>query len=166
MKRICAWCKKELKVNEKYFSDGNITHGICSLCAIDFTKDGIRTAREILDLINEPVFVIDSMNVVKTANKSGLKMLKKELSEIENELGGDAFEFTYANLDGGRGNTVHCKTCAIRNIVIDTLNNGYGYKNVPAYQNVNTLDGEKVMKYHISTEKLDDVVLLRIDNIG
>ena len=165
MKRICAWCKKELPTKEDYASKGEITHGICSFCAIKVTSYAPRTVKTLLNCINEPVLVINSEGIVKTANKSGQKLLSKKSEDIENHLGGDVFECSYSNKAGGCGNTVHCKACAIRNIVMDTLSTGQGYKNVPAFQSIDTSDGTKILKFHISTEKVGDSILLRIEKV-
>ena len=83
---------------------------------------------------------------------------------MENHLGGDVLGCSYANLAEGCGRTEHCKTCAIRNIVMDTLANGKGYKNVPAYQSVQTGDGLRIRRYFVSTEKVEEYILLRIDD--
>lgn len=166
MKRMCAWCKKDLGSNEDYAVEGDITHGICSLCAVQISAGEPRSLRQILDCLEEPVFVVDSDGLMKAANNRGLKMLGKSDVDIENKFGGDVFECTYAHLEGGCGNTIHCKTCAIRNIVMDTLATGSGYKNVPAYQNINTADGEWITKFLISTEKVGERILLRIDDVA
>ena len=165
MKRICAWCNKELPSKPGEGFQGEITHGICSRCIIKVTNFKPRTAKQLLDYIEEPVFVIDGDGFVKVANKSGMKMLGKEVADIENELGGDAFECTYAGEEGGCGRTVHCRTCAIRNIVMDTLATGRGYKHVPAFQSINTSDGKKILRFLISTQKVNDCILLRIDKV-
>ncbi len=130
MKRICAWCKKEIGSEKEAGPDELITHGICSLCVLKLTVDSPRTVRDILNFIKEPIFLIDAEGVVKDANNSASKMLGKEYSDIEDHLGGDAFECSYSKHDGGCGKTVHCKTCTIRNIVMDTLASGHGYMNV------------------------------------
>ena len=166
MKKVCSWCNKDLKPKEEYSSEGDITHGICSLCAIKISSFKPRTAKQILNYVKEPVFVIDQDGIVKAGNESGLNMLGKDIEEIENELGGDAFECSYASLEGGCGNTIHCKTCAIRNIVMDTLSTGHGYKNVPAYQSINTTDGTRILRFCISTEKVGECILLRIDRVS
>lgn len=165
MKRICAWCNKELPSKPDGGFQGEISHGICSQCIIKVTSFKPRTAKQLLDFLEEPVFLIDEDGAVKVANKSGLKMLGKQLADIENELGGDAFECTYAGEEGGCGRTVHCRTCAIRNIVMDTLATGRGYSNVPAFQSINTSDGPKILRFLISTQKVADCILLRIDKV-
>jgi hypothetical protein len=166
MKRVCAWCQKVLPPKEAFASRGDVTHGICSRCAIKLTSYKPRTIQRLLNFIQEPVFVINGTGVVKAANQSGLKLLGKELKDIENELGGDALECSYAGEENGCGQTVHCKTCAIRNTVMDTLATGRGYKNVPAFQSIHTPDGTQIMKFTISTEKVGDSILLRIDEVA
>ena len=165
MRRVCAWCNKILGEEENYAAEGCVTHGICSVCAIRITNFKTRTANEILSLIIEPIFVLDTDGRVQAVNNSGKKMLGKDSIEIEDKLGGDAFECSYAKLDGGCGNTVHCKTCTIRNIIMDTLSTGQGYLNVPAFQSINTNDGTKILKFRISTEKVENCVLLRIEEV-
>ena len=165
MRRVCAWCNKELLPKAEGGPEGAITHGICSRCVIKLTSYKPRSLKKLLDYIQEPVFVIDADAIVRAANKSGLKMLGKELADIENELGGDAFECTYATEEGGSGNTVHCRTCAIRNIVMETLATGKGYENVPAFQSINTGEGPKILKFHLSTQKAGECILLRIDRV-
>lgn len=166
MKRVCAWCKKDMTPPEDYAADGAITHGICSCCSITFFDHDPRNIETLLDYIQEPVFVIDSEGKVRGTNSRGRQMLGKKIEDIENQLGGDAFECTYSKQDGGCGRTVHCKTCAIRNTVMDTLISGQGYQNVPAFQSIDTADGTSILKFLISTEKVNERILLRIDEVA
>lgn len=166
MRRICAWCKKELTPREDMGLEKEITHGICSVCSLKFSSDIPKNVKSMLDLIDEPVLVLDSLGIVKTANDSGLKLLDKDLDSVEEQLGGDALECAYASLPEGCGKTEHCKTCAIRNILMDTLASGKSYTNVPAYQKIRTPNGERLMRYYISTEKIGEQILLRIDDVN
>ena len=165
MRRICAWCKKELTPHEDTKMESEITHGVCSVCALKFSSNVPKTAKAMLDMITEPVLVIDSMGIVLTANESGLKLLGKDLDALENHLGGDALECTYAKLPEGCGRTEHCKTCAIRNVLMDTLTSGRSYSKVPAYQKINTSSGERIIRFFISPEKMGEQILLRIDDV-
>lgn len=165
MKRICAWCKKELSPQEDMELEREITHGICSICALKFTSNVQKSAKELLDIISEPVLILDSMGTVITANESGLQLLGKKLGDVENHLGGDALECSYAKLPEGCGKTEHCKTCAIRNVLMGTLAHGRSYNRVPAYQKISTPNGDRIMRFYISSEKMGDQVLLRIDDI-
>lgn len=165
MRRICAWCKKELTPREEMGTEREITHGICSVCALKFTSNIPKTVKKMLNLIDEPVLVVDSLGIVKTANKSGLKLLGKKLADIEEHLGGDALECSYAQLPEGCGRTEHCRTCAIRNVLMDTLTHGRCYKKVPAYQKIRTSRGDRIMRFFVSTEKVGDQIFLRIDDV-
>ncbi|MBN2104037.1 hypothetical protein JW835_08370 [bacterium] len=84
---------------------------------------------------------------------------------IENYMGGDAMECVYARLPGGCGNTIHCKTCTIRNSVTETFNTGKSLRKVPAYLDQMQDESVKEIKFLISTEMVNDIVLLRIDEI-
>ena len=165
MKRVCSWCSKELPPREDYAADGAITHGICSLCAIKATGHKPRSAKTILNLIQEAVFIVDSNGIIKATNRSGERMLCKKSGDIEDHLGGAAFECSYSRADGGCGRTIHCKTCTIRNIVMDTLSTGKGYQHVPAFQSIETGKGTKLLKFLVSTEKVKDRIFLRIDEV-
>ena len=166
MNRICAWCKKTLLPPEEMRTEREVTHGICTRCVATKLTRGVHSSlQDLLGLIAEPVLVFDSQGVVKTANASGRKLLGKDLVDIEGHLGGDVFGCSFAGLPQGCGKGENCKTCAIRNIMLDTLASGRGYKNVPAFQNIRTPNGDRLMRFYISTEKIDDQILLRIDDI-
>jgi len=165
MARICVRCKRQLQPQEEYRTEKIITQGLCTLCTKQFIHDVPETIREVLNNISEPVLIIDSRGIVMTANDGGMRLLGKGRSEIEGNLGGDVFCCAFASLPEGCGRTDHCRTCAIRNIVMDTLVRGIGYSNVPAFQNIRTPHGERIMRFHVSTEKVEDQILLRIDNV-
>jgi hypothetical protein len=48
---------------------------------------------------------------------------------------------------------------------MDTLAHDRGYTNVPAFQNIRTPKGNRIMRFYVSTEKVDDHILLRIDDV-
>ena len=75
------------------------------------------------------------------------------------------FECAYATLPGGCGNTIHCDGCTIRNTVMDTFQTGKSHLKKPAYRIHGIPDKNQEIHYLISTVKVKDVVLLRIDKI-
>lgn len=165
MSRICARCKKQLSSSEELDLEQDITHGVCSVCAARLTGGDIpESIKAVIEMVDEPVMLINSLGVVKTANENGLRFLGKKLGAVENRLGGDVFGCAYATRPEGCGKTEHCRTCAIRNIVMDTIAHGRGYNKAPAFQKLKTPLGEKIVRFFISTEKLGDHVLLRIDD--
>jgi hypothetical protein len=161
---ICAWCKKELDDGEDFAARGLITHGICSVCALELTSSGRRTPTQLLALVREPVILVDSEGVVRGANSAAEELFGKTTQAIADTLGGDVFECEYAARPGGCGKTVHCETCTIRNSVLETLRTGRGCSKVPAYQSIRRPSGPEVVRFLISTEKVGDRILLRIDD--
>lgn len=165
MSRICVRCKRKLLPQEEHRTEKVITQGLCTKCSVQLTQDLPKAVRELLNVISQPVLVLDTQGVVKTANDCGMKFLGKDIGDIEGCLGGEVLGCAFANLPEGCGRTEHCKTCAIRNIVFDTLARGTGYANVPAFQNIRTPRGDRIMRFYVSTEKIDDRILLRIDDV-
>ena len=92
--------------------------------------------------------------------------LKKELHEVEGVIGGLVFECRYAKLPEGCGKTLHCDGCTIRNQVMDTAKTGRPYSGQPALLNPGFTKTEVEFKLKISTEKINDLVLLRIDEVS
>jgi len=102
---------------------------------------------------------------VVLANDKALSILDKELDQVRGFKGGNVMECVYARLPEGCGNTIHCAACTIRVNVVKTFRTGICLKEVPAYLNTHGQDGIQKLDFLISTEKVDNAVLLRIDEI-
>lgn len=167
MKRICAWCKIEMGSDDsKAGSENSITHGICGNCRDNILfQMGVKLG-EFLDSLKLPIIVVNSLGAIVTGNIQARTLLGKELTEIEGYKGGEVFECAYARLPGGCGNTTHCSGCTIRRTVMDTYGTGKSFLKVPATLNRNTPQEPEQIKLLISTERLVDLVLLRIDEMG
>lgn len=167
VKKICAWCTKELSpVCADGDAGGPITHGICDDCAALLNSDPRKSAGNYLEGLKDAVFLVGAGGRIVSANSAARTMVGKELTAIEDRLSGDVFECVNAELPGGCGKTKHCKACAIRKAMEGTLADGTGVEGVPAVQNIRTPDGVRERRYLISTEKIGDSVLLRIDNVA
>jgi len=167
MKKVCSWCKKNLEnVPSELFSDAVITHGICVDCLARHIGPQQSGLLEYIDGLAAPVLVVDTSGCVKTANRLARTLLQKELPEIEGFRGGDVFECAFATLPGGCGNSVHCDACTIRKTVMDTFQSGESHLMTPAYLLRGTPDNTQETSFLISTEKVDGIVLLRIDKVG
>jgi len=118
-----------------------------------------------LDSLKLPVVMINRTGAVVTGNDEARKLLKKGLPEIEGCKGGDVFECAYARLPEGCGQTTHCSGCTIRRAVMKTFETGRSLLKVPATLNRYVPGNPQKIKMLISTEKLADMVLLRIDEI-
>jgi hypothetical protein len=99
------------------------------------------------------------------ANEMALQFLDKDPDAVSGFKGGDVMECAYAKLPEGCGNTVHCAACTIRNNVMETFKTGKSLKRVPASLNRRSRGSVDKMEFLISTEKVDDIVLLRIDEV-
>jgi hypothetical protein len=166
MKRICAWCRKELHGIDSPADAGNvITHGICKNCRDNIMFQLGVELESFLNSLNVPIVLVNQEGTVVTVNNQAKTMLRKDLPEIKGYRGGEVFECAYARLPEGCGNTLHCSGCTIRRTVMQTYATGKGFLRVPAALNKNTPEEPVKMNLLISTEKLTDLVLLRIDKM-
>jgi hypothetical protein len=161
MIQICAWCGRELSHSDTSREE-DISYGICLPCANKVIINVPNELNDFLDQISVPVVLMSYEGIVKTANKQACAMLGKDLSQIEENLGGDVFECAYGLLPGGCGNTYHCSGCVIRRSVMDTFATGHAARRVPATLKQGTPDCPQEIKYLISTEKFRDYVILKI----
>lgn len=167
MKIICAWCSKEITVHtsQSEASGFEVSHGICEACREHFFANIQTTLERFLNRLEAPVLMINAEGEVVLANDMALQLLGKELDAVQGKRGGDAMECVYARLPGGCGNTIHCKACTIRNAVMETFNTEKCLDHVPAYLNRADKNSVQRIRFLISTEKLGEVVLLRIDEV-
>ena len=165
MKQVCAWCGIQLSRNDSR-GENDISYGICLPCANSVIIDVPNQLRDFLDQISVPVVLLNYEGVIKTANEKACAMLGKDLSRIEENLGGDVFECAYALLPGGCGRTYHCSGCVIRNTVMSTHETGQPNYRVPATMKQNTTENPQEIKYLISTEKFKSYVILKIHGEG
>jgi hypothetical protein len=166
MKKVCSWCNIEMGiVPSEEFSEDAITHSICADCFEKIFGPQKYNLMDYLDSLDAPVIVIDSTVCVMSTNRQARTLLKKEMADIKGMRGGDVLECAFAKLPGGCGNTVHCEACTIRNTVMDTFQTGKSHLKTPAYLLQGIPDNYQEIQFEISTEKVKDVVLLRIDNV-
>lgn len=68
MRRVCAWCGKELSAGD-HRHDDVISHGICTDCMEHFASGTrVLSLREYLDKLDVPVVVVDDDLRILTAN--------------------------------------------------------------------------------------------------
>ena len=167
MKTVCSWCNKTIRIDSFSSStDSVITHGICDECVIKILWPNSPALLDFLDGLGAPVVVINSSGNVITANKPARELMQKELPDLEGFQGGNVFECAFAKLPEGCGKTLHCDGCTIRNSVMETMQSGRSLLRVPAGLSRGTTDSCQDVQLLISTEKVKDVVMLRIDRIS
>jgi PAS domain-containing protein len=167
MRWICSWCGRSLIARtEGQQQDGPISHGLCDDCRRTVHFQGGVKLHEFLESLDAPVVAVDSDVMVKVANRRACEALGKKPQEIADRRGGDVFECAYARLPGGCGRTLHCSGCAIRRSVTETFATGRPKISVPAPLRHESRDGEEErINMYVSTEKVGDLVLLRIDRM-
>ena len=144
----------------------DITHGICEPCRERMLCQEVGLPlRSFLDTLPGPILLVDKDGKIMTGNQEVQYMLNKELPQIENQDGGTVMECAYSRLPEGCGNTEHCRACAIRRTVMETHATGRAQNQIPCYQDIETADGVKRMRFTITTERVLSVVLLRIDSV-
>jgi len=169
MRTVCAWCRKEIQNDDADTvtdDDTPISHGVCPECIPKFFSFMGKPLRDFLDGFPGPVFLVDAANRVITANTNGLSLIHKEPDEIEQKMAGDVFECPHASNAGGCGNSIHCKSCTIRKAVTETMTTGKAHHRLPAYADLHSFTKNRKTKFSISTEKVRDAVLLRIDDLA
>lgn len=172
MRRICAWCNNQLgndfEGSPEDFKDRQnypITHGICADCRVFAFGQGEETSfQSYINNLASPVVLVNDQGTVTSGNTAALGMLSKTLQQISGLPGGNVFECAYASLPQGCGRTEHCGGCTIRNAVMNTHSNGKPQSKILVKLFQRSPSGEAIATaLHISTEKLGEVVLLRID---
>lgn len=165
MRRICAWCQKDLGHNDK-MPEHAITHGICESCRVAMLNSlAPQSLNAYLNFFTLPVMMVDAEGRVLSANQAALDFVAKDLKEIQNSLGGNVMNCKYAFLEEGCGETEHCVGCTIRKNVIKTFETGESLHKVPAHLVIDQDGQEMTINFLISTEKVQGTALLRIDRV-
>jgi hypothetical protein len=166
MKRVCAWCGKAMGPNGARDSaaDHPLTHGICGDCfrgALSSTATPLST---FLDRFQDPILVVNSEGTVLTGNAAALTRLNRQPDQVQARLAGNVLSCPHAQSGRSCGETLLCKTCTIRASVRCTLESGKACVAVPALPDLQCITGETQPRYLITTERVGDTVLLRIED--
>jgi hypothetical protein len=166
MKTLCSYCKLEIDPgDESDDQEGRISHGFCRTCFEEIMKGNGQAIDEFLDSFGAPIIVVDGTVRASSANTLAQEAVSKGQDEIAGMLGGEVFGCLHAQESGGCGGTIHCASCVVRNTVEDTYKTGKPFVRVPSCHDLDTCNGERSVRFLISTEKAGDNVLLRIDDI-
>lgn len=167
MKTSCAWCGASMTGEETDppASDAGelISHGICPDCAEVMLRELGVPVTEFLSELGIPVMLVTDDIRVLDANPAALSMVGGEPSTILGKLGGQVFECSNSRLPGGCGRTIHCSGCVLRQTVISTWTTGETHRRVPATLEVLPEGSTTRIDLFVSTAKVGDRVVLRID---
>ncbi|MFC1889223.1 PAS domain-containing protein [Thermodesulfobacteriota bacterium] len=167
MRRVCCRCGKEMgQISSDVHDEDIISHGFCEPCAEQFMYEELgKPLHEFLDTLGVPVLVIEPGPRVRTANSQACSLLGKSLSEIQGYKGGEVIECVHARTPDGCGQDIHCKSCTIRNTVLETFETGKSFERILAYPDIHVDEEVKNACLELSTEKVGGMVLLRIDDL-
>lgn len=162
MKRVCAWCNKQLDSIPPVSADDNfVTHSICEECASNMEFQMGVPLERYLESLSAPVIMVDASAGFVFANQPARDLLGKEISALAGQPLGNVFECAYARLPGGCGKTIHCSGCVIRSCVRRTFETGEPQAQVPASIH-QTSDPVRQIEMLVSTEKVGALVQLNI----
>jgi len=163
MKIICSYCQMEMGEKEP-LKDPSLTHGICPDCFDHFSRqlDGYHLS-DYLDTFVEPMVILNPDYRVLAYNKSYAASYLEEEGKPAGLRGGEFMDCAHSRLPEGCGNTVHCRTCTIRNTITATLKTGMPHKDVHAYLNTQENGKPVVKQLKISAEMYGLMVRVVID---
>ena len=169
LKRICAWCGVDLgpEDGDGALEEAPITHGMCLGCAAKMLSGESDFLQVLFDKMGIPVLMKGPHATLHAANKLSSQLLSKNYVPGEKKISGpgDLISCIYAAAPKGCGTDFHCKSCTIRNTVLETYQTGKPFIKVKAYPDVQFGVDAKTVCFEITTEKFGDFVLLRVDDL-
>lgn len=154
----CKACGREIWPAGQ-MSHRNITRGICTDCAAQPPNNSV-----LLESIDAPVLLMQgNPRQVVAANKKALDLFGKELHEVEGHRGGEVFDCVHSFTEAGCGKDVNCENCKIRNAIVDTFVTANSQDSVSTQLPIRKHSGTRTFVLQVSTEKVGDLALVRID---
>ena len=165
MKRVCAWCNTSLgTIESDLHHESAITHGICDSCLNKIFANKTIDFLPFLNSITAPVVLIDENNTYLSANDIALDYLGAEHKDLNSKRTGDVFKCQNAHLPGGCGQTDQCGGCQMRQLITDTYIGKDKFEHVPVTLIQKHGETRKRIDLELTTEKVNGLVLLRIDD--
>jgi len=170
MRRICASCKRELPSSDPGANeDTPVSHGLCDACMETMLLAELgQPLTEFLGTFDTPIALVGPGTTIRAANERACALLGTDPRTLSGQKWGDIIACRHASNPNGCGRGIHCKSCTIRRTVEMTKMTGRPMVRVRAYPDtqVGVPPGELRPYIEISTEKVGDLVLLRIDERG
>jgi len=157
----CRVCGKEIALDCQTVRR-NITHGICDNCAVLVSATSDNTV--LLESIDAPILLMQgNPRQIVTANRRALELFEKELPQIEKHRGGQVFDCIHSFTEAGCGIDANCENCKIKNAIIDTFTTATSHNGVSTELPIRKANGTKTYALQVSTEKIGDLALVRVD---
>ncbi len=162
MSKTCIYCSAAMKDQER--ENNFITSGICSECIENIFNQHDDSLISFLDNVEAPILLMQTdPRRVRTANKRACDLFEKELSQIEGRRGGRVFDCIHAFTEAGCGKDGNCEDCKIKNSIVETFINEKSFDGVSTVLDVKKNNLIKSYDLQVSTEKVGDLALIRID---
>lgn len=159
---VCCYCKKQVKT--KASDIDAVSHGVCDDCLPLMVRELGQPLSEFLDELSQPVLVVQDNARVIAANAAARRAMTAEQIEICGELAGDVIGCRHAAEPGGCGQTVHCRSCAIRLCVTHTMETGEPCRKT-AYADIGLFSGDRRVRFLIETERVNSFVRLTMHDV-
>lgn len=164
-RQVCAYCGRNLNALPEQGQPDRISHGVCQNCFPALVAGSGLPFAAFLDSLPAPVLVLDQEMRIVAVNAKARQLTPDVGRDLRGSLPGEAFGCVHAHTPEGCGRTVYCQTCAIRRTVVKTAATGESQIRIPAYADIEDMLGLHIVRFLISTEKVGEIVLLRIDAI-
>lgn len=100
---------------------------------------------------------------VYAANQRALELFGKDASHVAGHRGGQVFDCIHSFTEAGCGKDVHCEGCRIKNAIVETFTTGKSFKGIATGLEIRRNSETRAYHARVSTEKLGNMALLRID---
>lgn len=159
--QVCKRCKKEI-AEPSPGPGGKITAGICGGCILQMS--GPARTREMLEDIDAPVLLMQgNPRQVVTANNGALALFAKDLGKVEGHRGGQVFDCVHSFTEAGCGKDPNCADCPIKEAIVATFETAVPHSAVATTLQIRKPDGTNPHVVQVSTEKIGDLALVRIE---
>ncbi|KAF1080280.1 MAG: hypothetical protein GQF41_3448 [Candidatus Rifleibacterium amylolyticum] len=162
---VCAWCSKILKVDSADTRPRPISHGICQDCSKKIFTEMATPMQEFLDSFAAPVIVVDKEFNVLAAGKKALALAGIGADQVRGLRCGDIFGCIHARKEEGCGNTTNCLNCVMFDAIKHTHKTGMPRVRMSAYPDLNCTSRDKKTRYHVSSEKIGELVVLILEYV-
>jgi len=163
-RRCCVWCGRGVAHGEgAAFARGP---AICDACAQTLLNAERLSLADFIEGLPQPVMVVSQDVIVEAANEKARAFTGKGLASVAGRRGGEVLECSFAGEPGGCGRTIHCSGCALRRAVEHTHATGEPLADVLTYHHIVRQDGIHSTWLRIHTERVGDVVLVGLDELG
>jgi len=117
-----------------------------------------------LETIPQPVELMQgNPRQVVTANRAALVLFGKPLQEVAGHRGGQVFDCLHSFSAAGCGRDSNCEPCRIRQAIVGTFETGEASHGVAVVLPVRKGGRDETRNLQVSTEKMGDLALVRIE---